>query len=132
MVSKFSREQTSHGEGIEVLVNEPYKDDKGSGQFTHKRIFLGSYVSTAVLVFISPTRLASTRLSTLIEISISNNPILSYIYIAIFRHGVVPLCQQVYCIFLFYHSFIIRICGGESLERLSLCKDCVLGTVYLL
>jgi len=27
-------------------VNEPYNDDKGSGQFTHKRIYLGAHIPT--------------------------------------------------------------------------------------
>jgi len=42
MVAKFSRERSSGGEGIQVLKNEPFEDENGKGQFTHKKIFLGS------------------------------------------------------------------------------------------
>lgn len=42
MVAKFSRERTSKGEGIEIVKNEPYEDENGKGQFTHKKIYLGS------------------------------------------------------------------------------------------
>jgi len=42
MVAKFSREKSSEGEGIQVLKNEPYQDGNSSGQFTHKKIYLGS------------------------------------------------------------------------------------------
>jgi len=46
MVAKFSRQNTSEGEGVEILVNEPYEDEKGKGQFTHKKIHLGSHLPT--------------------------------------------------------------------------------------
>jgi len=42
MISKISRQQTGQGEGIEVLVNEPFDDENGKGQYTHKVIHLGS------------------------------------------------------------------------------------------
>jgi len=44
MVSKFSRENTAGGEGVEILTNEPYENENGKGQFTHKRIYLGSHI----------------------------------------------------------------------------------------
>ncbi|GAM29057.1 hypothetical protein SAMD00019534_122330, partial [Acytostelium subglobosum LB1] len=40
MVSKKSKEQTKGGEGIEILVNEPYENEKSKGQYTHKVIHL--------------------------------------------------------------------------------------------
>eukprot|EP01119_Soliformovum_irregulare_P011860 TRINITY_DN3020_c0_g1_i1.p1 TRINITY_DN3020_c0_g1~~TRINITY_DN3020_c0_g1_i1.p1 ORF type:complete len:276 (+),score=75.34 TRINITY_DN3020_c0_g1_i1:51-878(+) len=44
MVAKFSRERTTKGEGIEIVANEPYSDENGSGQFTHKIIHVGSHL----------------------------------------------------------------------------------------
>jgi len=44
MVAKFSRERTSNGEGIEILKNEPFEDENGKGQFTHKIIRVGSHL----------------------------------------------------------------------------------------
>jgi hypothetical protein len=40
MVSRFSRERTTKGEGIEIVKNEPYEDEKGKGQYTHKIVYL--------------------------------------------------------------------------------------------
>ena len=43
MIAKHSAENTSGGEGIEILTNEPCEtEEHGPGQFTHKRIHLGS------------------------------------------------------------------------------------------
>eukprot|EP00054_Salpingoeca_dolichothecata_P008118 m.46381 g.46381 ORF g.46381 m.46381 type:complete len:270 (-) comp17518_c0_seq1:31-840(-) len=43
MIAKHSSENTSGNEGIEVIVNEPCEDEvHGKGQFTEKRIHLGS------------------------------------------------------------------------------------------
>jgi len=41
MVAKVSKGSTSHGEGVQVLVNEPFENENGKGQFTHKLIFIG-------------------------------------------------------------------------------------------
>jgi hypothetical protein len=41
MVAKFSRQNSNEGEGVEILVNEPYENETGKGQFTHKKIHLG-------------------------------------------------------------------------------------------
>lgn len=43
-VADMSKENTAGGEGVEVLVNEPYSDDKGKGQYTHKIYRLDSKV----------------------------------------------------------------------------------------
>eukprot|EP00003_Mantamonas_plastica_P031086 TRINITY_DN791_c0_g1_i3.p1 TRINITY_DN791_c0_g1~~TRINITY_DN791_c0_g1_i3.p1 ORF type:complete len:292 (-),score=88.40 TRINITY_DN791_c0_g1_i3:162-1037(-) len=43
-VAKASAEETDGDEGVEVLVNEPYDDENGKGQFTHKIYHLGSRV----------------------------------------------------------------------------------------
>jgi len=44
--SLVEKKTGTNGEGIEILVNEPYEDQKGKGQFTHKRIYLGSHIPT--------------------------------------------------------------------------------------
>lgn len=44
MVSRFSRERTTKGEGVEIVKNEPYEDANGKGQFTHKIIHIGSHI----------------------------------------------------------------------------------------
>ncbi|EAL62395.1 hypothetical protein ACTFIW_008412 [Dictyostelium discoideum] len=41
-VAKTSSQETSNGEGVEVLVNEPYKEPEHEGQYTHKIYHLGS------------------------------------------------------------------------------------------
>ncbi|KAF2076177.1 hypothetical protein CYY_002530 [Polysphondylium violaceum] len=43
-VAKTSSQETSNGEGVEVLINEPYKNEEEGheGQFTHKIYHLGS------------------------------------------------------------------------------------------
>jgi len=42
MVARFSKERSSKGEGIEVIANEPYENEKNKGQYTHKVIHIGS------------------------------------------------------------------------------------------
>jgi len=44
MVAKFSKNHTGNGEGVEILVNEPFEDANGKGQFTHKIIHIGSRI----------------------------------------------------------------------------------------
>eukprot|EP00002_Diphylleia_rotans_P022667 TRINITY_DN4442_c0_g1_i1.p1 TRINITY_DN4442_c0_g1~~TRINITY_DN4442_c0_g1_i1.p1 ORF type:complete len:264 (-),score=58.14 TRINITY_DN4442_c0_g1_i1:231-1022(-) len=44
MVSKASEQQTSGGEGIEIIKNEPYANEHEKGQFTHKIIHLKSRI----------------------------------------------------------------------------------------
>ncbi|EGG23587.1 phosphatidylinositol transfer protein [Cavenderia fasciculata] len=36
MVAKKSKESMTRGEGVEILVNEPYENEYGKGQYTHK------------------------------------------------------------------------------------------------
>jgi len=58
MVAKFSRERTTaDGEGIQIVKNEPYTDDKTgvSGQFTHKIIRIGSHLPAWVKAMIPPS-----------------------------------------------------------------------------
>jgi len=52
MVARFSKERTSKGEGIEIVKNEPYEDENGRGQFTHKIIHVGSNLPTWVKAII--------------------------------------------------------------------------------
>lgn len=41
MIAKHCQEQSSKGEGVEVIKNEPCEDPKhGKGNFTEKRIHL--------------------------------------------------------------------------------------------
>lgn len=35
-IAEASKDQTGGGEGVEILKNEPYSDETGSGQYTHK------------------------------------------------------------------------------------------------
>ena len=35
-VAEASKKETGGGEGVEVLVNEPYEKDGEKGQYTHK------------------------------------------------------------------------------------------------
>jgi hypothetical protein len=49
MIAKASREETTGEEGIEVLKNEEFKDEKGKGIFTLKHIHLTKFV------FVFPT-----------------------------------------------------------------------------
>jgi len=44
MVARFSRERSTKGEGIEIVKNEPYDDENGKGQYTHKIIHIGSHL----------------------------------------------------------------------------------------
>lgn len=44
MIARHSFEQSSNGEGVEVIANEQVNDEKnGIGQFTEKRIHLSRY-----------------------------------------------------------------------------------------
>lgn len=43
-VAEASKNETGGGEGVEVLVNEPYQKDGESGQYTHKIYHLQKYV----------------------------------------------------------------------------------------
>jgi len=52
MVARFSREMTTKGEGIEILKNEPYENEHGKGQFTHKKIYLGSHLPSWATPFV--------------------------------------------------------------------------------
>jgi hypothetical protein len=46
MIAKHSHEQSSQGEGVEVVKNEPCDhEEHGKGQFTEKRIYLSRFVS---------------------------------------------------------------------------------------
>jgi len=42
MIARLSLEQSSSHEGVEFLVNEPYSDENGDGQFTHKVFYISS------------------------------------------------------------------------------------------
>jgi len=44
MVARVSRENTTSHEGIEIVKNEPYEDENGKGQFTHKIFHIASRI----------------------------------------------------------------------------------------
>ncbi|XP_073318551.1 phosphatidylinositol transfer protein beta isoform-like [Pagrus major] len=47
-VAEASKDQTGGGEGVEVLVNEPYEQDGEKGQYTHKIYHLKSKVPSFI------------------------------------------------------------------------------------
>lgn len=51
-VAKTSSQETSGGEGVEVIKNEPYKDEHSEGQYTEKIYHLGSRLPGWVKAFI--------------------------------------------------------------------------------
>jgi len=51
-VAKKSEQETSNGEGVEVLKNEPYEDENFKGQYTEKIYHLGSRLPGWVKMFI--------------------------------------------------------------------------------
>jgi len=57
MVAKISKQQTGHGEGIQILENKPFDDENGKGQYTHKIIHLGSRLPGWLKTFIPTTAL---------------------------------------------------------------------------
>jgi len=52
MVSKISKQQTGHGEGIEILENRPFDDENGKWQYTHKILHIGSKIPGWLKAFI--------------------------------------------------------------------------------
>lgn len=44
-MAEASKNETGGGEGVEVLVNEPYEKDGEKGQYTHKIYHLQRYVA---------------------------------------------------------------------------------------
>jgi len=57
MVSKISKQQTGHGEGIQILENRPFDDENGKGQYTHKIIHIGSRLPGWLKSFLPTTAL---------------------------------------------------------------------------
>jgi len=57
MVSRMSKEHTGNGEGIEILKNEPFSDENGQGQYTHKILHIGSKIPGWLKSFIPTTAL---------------------------------------------------------------------------
>ncbi|XP_048881772.1 cytoplasmic phosphatidylinositol transfer protein 1b [Brienomyrus brachyistius] len=53
MISKHSHEQSSDGEGVEVICNEPHAHPQhGPGQYTEKRIHLSSKLPSWISMFV--------------------------------------------------------------------------------
>jgi hypothetical protein len=57
MVSKISKQQTGHGEGIQILENKPFDDENGKGQYTHKILHIGSRIPAWLKMFVPTTAL---------------------------------------------------------------------------
>jgi len=51
-VARASKAETSNGEGVEVLVNEPYKNEQSEGQYTEKIYHVGSKLPGWVKAFL--------------------------------------------------------------------------------
>jgi hypothetical protein len=49
---KFSKEQTSKGEGVEFVECKPFVDHRGPGRYTHKRIHLGRRLPAWLRAFV--------------------------------------------------------------------------------
>ncbi|XP_061924568.1 phosphatidylinositol transfer protein alpha isoform-like [Entelurus aequoreus] len=47
-VAEASKSETGGGEGVEVVVNEPYQEGEEKGQYTHKVYYLQSKVPSFV------------------------------------------------------------------------------------
>ena len=43
-IAMSARSETKDGEGIEILVNEPFEDENGHGHYTHKIYRFSQYV----------------------------------------------------------------------------------------
>ncbi|XP_078511090.1 cytoplasmic phosphatidylinositol transfer protein 1-like [Lissotriton helveticus] len=53
MISKHSHEQSSDGEGVEVVINEPFEHPEyGRGQYTEKRVHLNRKLPTWIRGFV--------------------------------------------------------------------------------
>lgn len=49
-----SRENTDGDSGIEIIANEPYTNEYGQGQYTHKVIYMGRYLGHHVVIVSLP------------------------------------------------------------------------------
>ena len=47
-VMEASKENTNGDTGVEILTNEPFDNERGSGQYTHKIYHMGSKVPAIV------------------------------------------------------------------------------------
>lgn len=54
---KASREETQGDTAIEILANEPFENERGKGQYTHKVIHLGSKVPRIVAALLPASAL---------------------------------------------------------------------------
>ena len=51
-VIEASRENTNGDTGVEIIANEPYTNERESGQFTHKKMYVGSRMPRVVEVLL--------------------------------------------------------------------------------
>lgn len=64
-MAKKSKEETSGGEGVEVVKNEPYEDENSKGQYTEKIYHLGRLIlSLFQSSTMSSSSLVHARMST--------------------------------------------------------------------
>jgi len=60
MVAKISKEQSGHGEGVEIVENRPYTEEEGKGppgQYTHKIFRIGSRLPSWLKAIVPPSAL---------------------------------------------------------------------------
>ncbi|PJF18272.1 Phosphatidylinositol transfer protein beta isoform, partial [Paramicrosporidium saccamoebae] len=53
-IAEASREETNGDTGVEILANEPFDNERGSGQYTHKNWYLSSNYSSHSAEFHNP------------------------------------------------------------------------------
>ena len=46
--NQMSRENTDGDSAVEILANEPFSNERGTGQFTHKLVHCGSKLPRAI------------------------------------------------------------------------------------
>lgn len=56
-VIEASRRETNGDTAVEIIANEPFKNERGEGQYTHKRFHLGSKVPRIVAAILPETAL---------------------------------------------------------------------------
>ena len=45
MVAKYTRENSSKGDWVDIIANEPFSDERGTGQYTYKVIHIDRFAS---------------------------------------------------------------------------------------
>ena len=86
MIAKHSHEQSQKGEGVEVIENRPHEDPvHGKGQFTEKRIYIGSKLPYYIKKMVPKTFYVTERAwnyypFTITEYSVMNDDTAGLVY----------------------------------------------------